>query len=363
MMSWRGEKVLILTASSGLGSFAPALRLSAFLRAQGGETHLYCLEQLFCEDALNRHQVTQSRCRESFRTALLLQKVVENGGADLNQVIDPDKLATMIHLWQQIKFTRCIVFSGFWLSVLFEVQSQFVPVTTIDAIHMDAVPSTSWLHAQGVKQKLAISVRDIYLFKENRNDVFPLFPIAKPIEWEARSGRVLCHGGGWQMGNLSALSESLKCAAICSDVIVSADATISSSIHQRVFKTDPGFKPWSRADALPELKLCAAKNLIDPEPDLDFDQLAASAVAIITKPGGASLLDSFNFATPLILLPAFGEYEVHNAQTWQSLGFAVTFEQWQSSNYSLELLHTLHNNLLNQSSASPIFGVSNETRN
>ncbi|MDK1290676.1 hypothetical protein [Pseudoalteromonas umbrosa] len=363
MKTWHSEEVLILTASSGLGSFAPALRLSTFLREQGAKTSIYCLEQLFDEVALTKHQATRARCSADFRTAILLQKVVEQGGADLNQVIDPDKLATMVHLWQQTKFTRCIVFSGFWLSILAMVSRECVPVGSVDAIHMDAVPSSSWLHGQGAMHQLDIDVRDLYLFKENRSAVHHLYPVSEPLEWEARSSRVLCHGGGWQMGNLMALSESLNREAIHSDMIVSADAALSSSTYQRVFKTDPNYQPWLSIEALPELKLCAEPSDDKSQRRFEFDQLAKSAAAIITKPGGASLLDSLNFATPLILLPAFGEYEERNACTWQSLGFAVTFDQWQASDYSYELLHTLHNNLLNQSSASPIFGVLNETSN
>ncbi|MCF2859913.1 hypothetical protein L1286_20730 [Pseudoalteromonas sp. SMS1] len=363
MTTWHTEQILILTASSGLGTFAPALRLRAYLRAQGAKTHLYCVEQLFDEAALDKHHATRARCRADFRTALLLQKVVEQGGANINQVIDPDKLATMMHLWQQTQFTRCIVFSGFWLSVLALMQPEYVPVRSVDAIHMDTVSSSSWLHAQGVMHQLDIAVQDIYLFKANRSTVYHLYPVDKPLEWEARAARVLCHGGGWQMGNLAAVSESLKRKAIHSDIIVSADAALSSSINQRVFKTDPNYQPWNSMDALPALTLCAESNQAESHNQIEFDSLTASAAAIITKPGGASLLDSLNFATPLILLPAFGEYEMHNARTWLSLGFAVTFEQWQANDCSFELLRTLHNNLLSQSSVPAIFGVFNETRN
>ncbi|OCQ18374.1 hypothetical protein A7985_23900 [Pseudoalteromonas luteoviolacea] len=363
MSSWRGENILILTASSGLGSFAPAVRLRAYLRSEGAATHLYCLEQLFDECALSKHQQTRSHCRANFRKALLLQKVVEQGGIDLKSIIDPDKFDTMMHIWQQEKFTRCIVFSGFWLSMLAVMGAGYSPVTTIDAIHMDAVPSSSWLHANTHSQAVRASVRDIYLYQKDSSRVFTLYPVEQPLDWQSRTARVLCHGGGWQMGGLSTLNTLLNREAIYSDMILPADTTLVSSLYQRILTTDPNYCPWENLDKLPDLTILPEANSNGPPLNINFEQLAQSAPAIITKPGGASLLDSLNFATPLVLLPAYGDYETQNANTWLSMGFAVTFEQWQDSGYSFALLQELHHNLQNHSGVSPIFGASNETCN
>ncbi|KZN58476.1 hypothetical protein [Pseudoalteromonas luteoviolacea] len=361
MSSWRGENVLILTASSGLGSFAPAFRLRAYLRSQGAATHLYCIEQLFDEYAVHKHQQTRAHCRASFRKAMLLQKVVEQGGIDLTSIIDPDKFDTMMHIWQQEKFTRCIVFSGFWISALAVMTAGYSPTKRIDAIHMDAVPSSSWLHAKTHSQAVQASVNDIYLYQNNRNSVFTLYPVEKPLDWQSRSSRVLGHGGGWQMGDLATLNALFNREAIYSNMILPADTALVSSIYQRILITDHNYHPWENLDKLPDLTVLPEANSNEPPSNIDFEQLARSAPAIITKPGGASLLDSINLATPLVLLPAFGEYEKQNANTWLSLGFAVTFEQWQDSGYSFDVLKELHNNLLNHSAVSPIFGVSNET--
>ncbi|KZN64657.1 hypothetical protein [Pseudoalteromonas luteoviolacea] len=361
MNSWHGENVLILTASSGLGSFAPAFRLRSYLRAQGATTHFYCIEQLFDEYAIQRHQQTRDHCRANFRKALLLQKVVEQGGIDLKSIIDPDKFDTMLHIWLQQKFTRCIVFSGFWVSALAEMTTGYSPTTKIDAVHMDAVLSSSWLHAKAHSQAVQASIRDIYLYKKNSKRVFTLYPVEQSLDWRSRSPRVLGHGGGWQMGDLAALSARLNREAIYSDMILPADKGVVSSPYQRILTTEPNYHPWENLDKLPDLTILPEANSNKSPSSINFEQLARSAPAIITKPGGASLLDSINFATPLVLLPAFGEYEKQNANTWLSLGFAVTVEQWQESGYSFDMLKKLHNNLLNHSAVSPIFGVSNET--
>ena len=68
--------------------------------------------------------------------------------------------------------------------------------------------------------------------------------------------------------------------------------------------------------------------------------------AIISKPGGATLVDSLSAATPLILLEPYGEYEQKNGELWESMGFAISYQKWADTGYSTEVLEDLHVNLL-----------------
>lgn len=75
--------------------------------------------------------------------------------------------------------------------------------------------------------------------------------------------------------------------------------------------------------------------------------------AIISKPGGGTLVDSLSAVTPLILLDPYGEYERENGQLWQELGFAITYQQWADSNYSFQTLENLQTNLRESRSHLP----------
>jgi UDP-N-acetylglucosamine:LPS N-acetylglucosamine transferase len=70
--------------------------------------------------------------------------------------------------------------------------------------------------------------------------------------------------------------------------------------------------------------------------------------AIISKPGGCTLIDSLASATPVILLEPYGYAEVRNSEIWQRLGYGISYPDWQASGYSMEVLARLQNNLLNR---------------
>ena len=80
----------------------------------------------------------------------------------------------------------------------------------------------------------------------------------------------------------------------------------------------------------------------------DFYDLASRDLAIVSKPGGATLLDSLSSATPLVFTDPFGDYEEKNAKLWEHLGFGIPFSEWRDSSFSEECIYRLHLNLLDR---------------
>jgi hypothetical protein len=70
-----------------------------------------------------------------------------------------------------------------------------------------------------------------------------------------------------------------------------------------------------------------------------------SASAIVSKPGGATLVESLTTATPIVFLSAYGEHERINARMWETFGFGVSVERWIAEGMSITSLESLRRNL------------------
>jgi len=68
--------------------------------------------------------------------------------------------------------------------------------------------------------------------------------------------------------------------------------------------------------------------------------------AIVSKPGGCTLIDSLAAATPVVLLQPFGYAEDTNATIWKHLGFGISYAAWRETGYDEAVLARLHANIL-----------------
>ena len=117
---------------------------------------------------------------------------------------------------------------------------------------------------------------------------------------------------------------------------------------------DPNWSPWLQSpDNQPEFPPFGE---INNSPSFDnraeyhelFD-LNRHSKAIISKPGGGTLIDSLASATPMILLEPYGYAEQGNADIWEYLGYGIAYDKWKELNYDREILEQLHQNILNRS--------------
>jgi len=71
--------------------------------------------------------------------------------------------------------------------------------------------------------------------------------------------------------------------------------------------------------------------------------------AIVSKPGGCTLIDSLSSATPVVLLEPYGYAEQSNARIWEHLGYGISYPDWQRTGFDPAVLERLHTNILTRS--------------
>lgn len=92
---------------------------------------------------------------------------------------------------------------------------------------------------------------------------------------------------------------------------------------------------------------------VGPDYHSMLDQ-ACRVQAIVSKPGGGSLTDSFATATPLIMLEPFGVHEKHNADLWERLGLGMRYDTWiQTYDGSAQILEDMHRRIVELRSRTP----------
>jgi hypothetical protein len=110
----------------------------------------------------------------------------------------------------------------------------------------------------------------------------------------------------------------------------------------------PDWRAWERSDG---------EHTFPPFAEIDGDGQAAAngehglyelirrSKAIISKPGGGTLIDSLSSATPVVLLEPCGDAEAANGALWEYLGFGIPFAKWRATGYDGAVLARLHANL------------------
>lgn len=347
----RDNTITILCSGVALGVYIPAILTEYQLRSEGLDTEVVVLEDLLPKDKKNKVLENKKAFHQSFRVALTGQKMAR----DLWPILDQNAVDALFKKWKSEKRLDFIVFSGFWMSVLKEyaLRSGFkYQELNIDIIHMDAVISASWRNYQTESQLF----NNVWLFNWTEKRLTYELPISQvtPKAYHERQERFVIHGGGWGMGTYQSKIPELEENGIPLDIIAyDVSETTKPKQGNRYFMIDPVWSPWqrnkeNRHEFPPFGEVVPGSTPIfrnKPEYHELFD-LISSSKGIISKPGGATLLDSLSSATPIIMLEPFGDYEEKNADLWEALGFGIRYNDWRQTGYSREVLTQLHENLL-----------------
>jgi hypothetical protein len=84
-----------------------------------------------------------------------------------------------------------------------------------------------------------------------------------------------------------------------------------------------------------------------------FHEMSRLCVALVSKPGGSTMLESIATATPIIFLRPCGEHEEANARAWIRRGFGMAMEDWERSNFSIDALERMHRALIDAHERTP----------
>jgi hypothetical protein len=335
-----GDTLTVLCAGPGLGFYVPG----AILARRRPPAEVVVIESLLPPAKQAVVQRSRHAFHHDFRVALMAQRVVR----DITPDLDGAKVAALLDGWRRAGRRRFACFSGFWMPILGRYLAE-VDGASADLCHVDAAPSSSWTLVP--ERHARMRDRWFLSWAERRQCLRLDIDGQSPLPWSARSGRLLAHGGGWGMGTYRERVQALPNVAL--DVLGYEPSDLEPARpDRRSLYLDPDWFPWRLAPGaspFPPLGEVGADGAMTWRESHDFPELyrvTRSASAVISKPGGGTLIDCFAAATPLLLVEPFGDYERKGGALWKELGFALELEDWIADGCRMEALRALHENLL-----------------
>jgi len=339
----------ILTSGVALGVHVPGLLLARRLAEAGVPARVDVFERHLPSDQRDRIAASMVAFHRNFRFAKAGLRMAGRNAVGLGA----DAVAGLLDNWAADQVEQLVVLSGFWMPAAHEYAVRH-PGTRVHACHVDTVASPSF--AAEVSQvpdahRRQVDHHDIWLLEQRAGSVARTIPVSHddPLPWSARNGRLLAHGGGWGMGTYATDADELAAKGFPLDLIAYEHADVTAPAGgRRYFMIDPGWRPW-HDNGFPPFGQVDANGQVRFERGQahhDSFHLTRSALAVLSKPGGGTLMDSLAAATPLVLLDPFGDHEAHNAALWRRLGFGIYFADWVRGGCDVAQLERLHHNLL-----------------
>lgn len=343
------KTITILCSGIGLGLYIPGLILNYQFQTKGLPTDVVVFESLILSEKRKKIPETKVAFQQSFAVALMGQRLARDITPSLDKSLVSDLLAT----WRKERRKRFIVFSGFWLPILEQYLSENnFQNPLIHLCHIGASVNVSWkLHKIDHPCCCHIWFSN---WEEKSISYYIQVSKDKPVPFYERTDRFVIHGGGWGIGTFKDKIPQLEEMGLKLDVIVNEKRDSENRKEgNRYFMINPRWNPWEKdeegyhqfppfGEVRDNKKIKFRNNRCFPE----VYHLIRQNQAIISKSGGATLIDSLSSATPIVLLEPYGEYEKKNALLWEYLGFGIPYQKWIDSSCSLEILERLHTNLL-----------------
>ncbi|WP_379128455.1 hypothetical protein [Paenibacillus sp. sgz500958] len=339
--------ITILCSSVALGVYTPAVLLREEI-SRVYTTDLEVLESLYPPE--KRQKLTENKKVFSarFEVAKLGHRMIK----DITPNLDPHLVTRLLLNWAEENRRVFIIFSGFWIPIVEEYAKNYHKDVHVELIHMDAAISPSWKMFYHNIRNDWFTVNDVWFFDGAAQRVNYSISIdnAAPKDYKQRENRFVIHGGGWGMGTYkekaAELNKSLELNIVIHDLM---DYEAYGTSH-RYYMVEPGWSPWMKNEeneySLPPFGEVINGCVIgDAQEKHTFYKVICNSKAIISKPGGGTLLDSLESFTPIIFLEPLGEHEAKNAELWEQLGFGIGYEKWMKLGCPLEILEAFSENL------------------
>ncbi len=333
--------IAILCSYVTLGVYIPALLLHKKLLKLGVDSHFILLEELFDTEDLIKIKELKKMYHANFRYAKAALKIASGSNSKSFSSAKIDA----IHLsWNEKRIQHFLVFSGFWGDLLNEYTKKYNHLCVIDTIHMDSRSAPSW---KGFNLGDA-KVNEVRLF-DHENQSLQAYISPQKSSFNRRVKQdgfsLLIHGGGWGIGTYKSVLKELVDHEFNINLIAYEAKDIENDARINYHLLNPDWKPIGSQNAsFPPIGKVLNNGEIDWSEDdsyYPYYQLVKESNALISKPGGGTLNDCFSAIKPLILLEAFGEHEQYNAELWINLGYGISFDVWQQSGFSKELLRQI----------------------
>ncbi|MFB5761682.1 UDP-glucuronosyltransferase [Paenibacillus medicaginis] len=352
-------KVTILCSGFGLGFYTPGLLIEGGLRRLGIRTAVHVFENVLPESARIKVDQNREAYHDNFKIALMSQKIPQ----DMSESIDPQALEQLLSLWCEEDRRHFICLSGHWMYVLEEYRSRRSGVPLhIELLYMDSTPSPSWKNVARHRPQFAAGCGQLTLFDRASGSISCYIDVPVPlVPYPEREQRLFVHGGGWGMGTYREKLDQLEAAGYGLDMILYNDDAPVGQPGRRYYRMDPQWRTWQTEAAgghifPPFAEVHPGEETLYGNQE-EYHLLYArqrQMKAIVSKPGGGTLTDSFASATPLIMLEPFGAHEKDNADLWEQLGFGIRYERWITEyGGRADILEPMHTAMLETKKRTP----------
>jgi hypothetical protein len=351
------KKIKLLCSGVALGVYIPGISLQYQLIKIGYDAEVVVLENLLPDTLRNKIPETKQVFHSNFRLAQMGQKIAR----DITPSLDPEKTRDLFSQWKEDHDSLYILLSGFWIPLFEQYDKKSLSESRVMILHMDSVPSPSWKFLQGRET----GAHPVFIFDYDNHAICSRLNVSSqlPIPFQFRDNRYLAHGGGWGMGTYRNAITALENRGHHLDIIAyNASEICPEKVNNRYYMVDPHWHPWiknsSNEHSFPPVA-CFEKgqrSQFSSRPEYhELFYVGARSKAIISKPGGSTLVDSLASATPFIFLDSFGPHEDFNASLWIEKGLGVKFSTWENVDFSDELLENCHLNLMKVRETTPDF--------
>jgi len=347
------QPITILTSGVGLGIYIPALLISQQLNELGVRADVEVVEEYYSVE----RQATWLAHKEAFQSNFALAVLANRMARPARQFIDSNKICDLFERWAAENRRAFVVWSGYWLPILEQYRTMSGNRTLdVDLCRIDAEISASFR----AHPDIDVGGKDIWLWNWQQRKILREVPItcarSIPVPFGERERRLIVHGGGWGLGTYRSVVPELAPTDYALDVVINNTSGLGERRSgDRRLIIDPDWQPWHRgADgrhSFPAVGILGDGQGIEYQANADFHEMynvVRHCRAIISKPGGGTLIDSLNSATPVVFLDAFGDAEQKNAAIWEYLGYGISYEAWRDSGYSESLLEELNSNIINR---------------
>ncbi len=342
--------VAILCSGVALGVYIPGLEIARGLREFGIDARVHVLEAFQPEDIEAALLRTREQHRNHFRAVQLSQRLVR----DISPSLDRAALARLADAFDARGVSRILALSGFWLPWA-AAYGAHRPECSIEALHIDSTISPSWRPYANGDEMRRVAHRSMLDAATGRVSFRLRIGGLDPLPYAEREAAVLLHGGGWGVGTYAAALERALSAGYRASIVRHVEAEMTPMEGVRNLLLDPQWRAW-RDTGPEELGHFPPLGSIEADtgeirfrqsehyPDL-FD-ITRNVLAVVSKPGGSTLIDSMAAATPLLFLSPSGKHEQANADVWIARGYGDWFERWDAQGASRTALEEMHARLM-----------------
>jgi hypothetical protein len=344
------SRIAILTSLVGYGAFIPALLLYHHLVRLGHTVSLEVIEKYYPADKQQTFEATKT----AFQNNIKLAKIASGLSGQFHKNTAAGLLEPLLQSWYTTRTRKFVCFSGLWCDTMADyIEQKGASAAQIIFCKVDSGFSSAWKNSNPA---LAGQHFTSFFNAAGGTVQYKLMPpeIAA-LPFTDRENSLLVHGGGWNLGNYSQLASA-----------------IPGSLYKKYIVQQRNDGAGHQAEAVEAVQATHTWNPLHNSEDFyrfpsyvtssnpqyihhGLWQLIGRCKAIVSKPGGMTLMDSLVTATPLVMLDPAGKNEEDNAKLWLQLGLGIHYADWQATGFDGSVLGAIHNRLLEQQQQSNNF--------